>query len=205
MEIDRDQEISEEVSAESPPTDSESTSTTPTAASEEAAQEAAEGSTSEVSEGDATALEELRAEFDSLQDRYLRLAAEFENYRRRIEREREEYRIRAQADLIVPLLELIDDLQRVVGLDLESTTVESLLEGVELIEKKFLHTLESKGLEPIEAEGQSFDPITMEALMTIEAESPEEDDLVADIFQTGYRFHEILIRPARVRVKKYES
>jgi molecular chaperone GrpE len=149
--------------------------------------------------------EELREELESLTDRHLRLAAEFDNYRRRVDRERVEYRARAQADLIVPLLELLDDMQRVAGLDVGATSVEALLEGVQLIEKKFRHALESQGLEPIDAEGEFFNPSTMEALMTVAAETPEEDDMVADIFQRGYRFKEILIRPARVRVKKYDS
>jgi molecular chaperone GrpE len=60
-------------------------------------------------------------------------------------------------------------------------------------------------LEPIDAEGEFFDPATMEALMTVPAEHPEDEELVADVFQKGYRFKEILIRPARVRVKKYDS
>ncbi len=164
-----------------------------------------EGLEEGVTEETATSLERLQAEFDSLTDRHLRLAAEFDNYRRRVERERAEYRVRAQADLVLPLLDLLDDLQRVAGLDVGGTSVEALLEGVGLIEKKFRHALESQGLEPIVAEGEFFNPSTMEALMTVAAEHPEEDDMVADIFQNGYRFKEILIRPARVRVKKYDS
>jgi molecular chaperone GrpE len=151
------------------------------------------------------ALEHLRSEIEALTDRHLRLAAEFDNYRRRVERERAEYRVRAQADLVLPLLDLLDDLQRVAGLNAERTTVAALLEGVQLIEKKFRHALESAGLEPIDAEGEFFDPATMEALMTVPAEHPEDEELVADVFQKGYRFKEILIRPARVRVKKYDS
>jgi molecular chaperone GrpE len=151
------------------------------------------------------ALEHLRSEIETLTDRHLRLAAEFDNYRRRVERERAEYRVRAQADLVLPLLDLLDDLQRVAGLDSDRSTVASILEGVQLIEKKFRHTLESAGLEPIDAEGEFFDPATMEALMTVPAERPEDDEMVADVFQRGYRFKETLIRPARVRVKKYDS
>jgi molecular chaperone GrpE len=141
---------------------------------------------------------------ESLTDRNHRLAAEFDNYSRRVERERAEYRVRAQADLVLPLLDLLDDLQRVSGLEVSGTTVESLLEGVGLIEKKFRRALEAEGLEPIDAAGEFFNPSTMEALMTVAAETPEEDDMVADIFQQGYRFKDLLIRPARVRVKKYE-
>jgi molecular chaperone GrpE len=153
----------------------------------------------------AAELARLHQEVESLTDRHLRLAAEFDNYRRRVERERVEYRVRSQADLVLSLLEPLDDLQRVSGLEVGATSVEALLEGVQLIEKKFRQALEAAGLEPIAAEGEFFNPSTMEALMTVAAEQPEEDEMVADIFQKGYRFKEILIRPARVRVKKYDS
>lgn len=149
-------------------------------------------------------LETLRSEFDALNDRYLRLAAEYDNYRKRTERERQESWTRAQADLVTRILDVLDDLQRVSTVDASTSSVESLLEGIQLVEKKFRHVLEAAGLEPIKAEGEFFNPSTMEALMTVPAEKPEEDDMVADIFQNGYRFKEILIRPARVRVKKFE-
>jgi molecular chaperone GrpE len=192
MDMDRDAPLAEE----------------PTMAASELSAEAAEAAAAEAEiAGDETAatLAELREEMESLTDRHLRLAAEFDNYRRRVERERAEYRVRAQADLVLPLLDLLDDLQRVSGLEVSGTTVESLLEGVGLIEKKFRRALEAEGLEPIDAAGEFFNPSTMEALMTVAAETPEEDDMVADIFQQGYRFKDLLIRPARVRVKKYES
>lgn len=151
------------------------------------------------------ALEALRAELEAVNDRYLRLAAEFDNYRKRIDRERAELRTRAQADLVTQLLEVLDDLQRVAGFAAGSTNVEALLEGVRLVEKKFRHVLESQGLEPISAEGALFNPSLMEALVTVPVDRPEEDDRVADVFQKGYRFREVLIRPARVRVKKFEA
>jgi molecular chaperone GrpE len=83
--------------------------------------------------------------------------------------------------------------------------VESLVHGVELVERKLRQTLESAGLERIAAEDAVFDPSTMEALMTVPTDSPEEDDHVADVFQPGYRYQGVLLRPARVRVKKYEA
>lgn len=149
-------------------------------------------------------LESLRAEMDALNERHLRLAAEFDNYRKRNERERAELWSRAQGDLATRLLESLDDLQRVAAYEAEATTVEALLEGVRLVEKKLRHALESAGLEPIDVEGEFFDPTTMEALMTVPAERPEDDERVADVFQRGYRFKDALIRPARVRVWKFE-
>ena len=133
-------------------------------------------------------MDALRAELDALTDRHLRLAAEFDNYRKRTERERVEIGTRAQAELVTRLLEVLDDLQRVTELEEDSASVASVLEGVRLVEKKFRRTLEGAGLEPIEAEGEIFDPLTMEALMTLPADRPGDDDRVADVFQKGYRF-----------------
>lgn len=150
-------------------------------------------------------LDALQAELDSLNERHLRLAAEFDNYRKRIRREREGLRTRAQADFAKELLEVLDDLQRVADYEEDATSVDALLEGVQLVEKKLRRAMTALGLEPIDAEGEFFNPGTMEAMMTVPAEHPEEDDVVADVFQRGYRFQNTLIRPARVRVKKYEQ
>lgn len=149
-------------------------------------------------------LEVLQREIEDLNDRHLRLMAEFDNYRKRVDRERSEGRIRSQAELLARMLDALDDLHRLVDVDVGSTSVDALLEGARLVDKKLRQTLESAGLEPIEPEGELFDPSTMEALMTVPAEHPEEDEVVADVFQKGYRYNDLLIRPARVRVKKYE-
>ena len=156
-------------------------------------------------EAAAEQIEAMRSELESLNDRYLRLAAEFDNYRKRTERERAEQSVRARAEVVTGLLEVLDDLQRVVELGEEKATIASLYEGFVLVEKKFRRALEAVGLEPIQAEGEFFNPTSMEALMTVPTDVPEEDDMVADVFQKGYRFGEILIRPARVRAKKHEG
>ncbi|HUH12697.1 MAG TPA: nucleotide exchange factor GrpE [Longimicrobiales bacterium] len=156
-------------------------------------------------EGSVAQLEGLQEEIQALNDRHLRLAAEFDNYRKRVNRERDDMRRRSEAELAARLLDALDDLRRVSSFEAGSTTVESLHEGVELVEKKLRRALEGAGLEPIDAEGEFFNPETMEAIMTAPAEHPEEDDVVDEVFQRGYRFHGILLRPARVRVKKYEE
>lgn len=150
-------------------------------------------------------LEEAKAELNAIADRHLRLAAEFDNYRKRVERERGELGNRAQAELVRAMLDSLDDLQRVAGYEAENASVDAVLEGVQLVEKKFMRALEAAGLERVEAEGEFFDPETMEAMAAVSAEHPEEDDVVALVFQPGYRFRGVLVRPARVQVKKYES
>jgi molecular chaperone GrpE len=144
-------------------------------------------------------------ELEATRERYLRLAAEFDNYRKRTERERTENWTRAQAQLVERILDAVDDLQRVAHLDPEKTSASSVLEGVQLVERKLLRILEAAGLEILDAEGKPFDPEVHEALATAPAENQEQDDTVSDVFQKGYLFKGTLIRPARVRVFKHEG
>ena len=143
------------------------------------------------------------AELQSVRERYLRLAAEFENYRKRVERERGESWVRAQAELAQRLLEPLDDLQRIADFDPATTPAQALHEGAEMVEKKFLRALEAAGLEEIDAAGKDFDPTQHEALTTAPAASEEEDDTVAQVYRKGYRFKGVLLRPAQVVVKKH--
>jgi len=148
-------------------------------------------------------VEELSAELDSVRDRHMRLAAEFDNYRKRALREQGEMSTRAKAEVVETLLEAIDDLERVTATDIESAAPEVLHEGIVMVERKLIRALEAAGLEAVNAEGEPFDPELHEALMTAPAESEEEDNLVSDVLQRGYRLGKHLLRPARVRVKKF--
>lgn len=146
---------------------------------------------------------DAQGELDSARDRHLRLAAEFENYRKRVDRERSEAWVRAQAQLAERLLEPLDDLQRIADFDPATTPATALHEGAEMVEKKFLRALEAAGLEEIDAAGKDFDPTQHEALTTAPAASEEEDDTVAQVYRKGYRFKGVLLRPAQVVVKKH--
>ena len=149
-------------------------------------------------------LDQLQSELEAARERHLRLAAEFDNYRKRVARDQTESVARAQAHLLNKLVDVLDDLERVAHHS-ESASNEALLHGIELVERKLRQTLETSGLERIAADDEVFDPATMEAVATVPAESPDEDDHVADVFQAGYRYQGVLLRPARVRVKKYEA
>ncbi len=151
------------------------------------------------------ALVALREEFDGLNDRHLRLAAEFNNYRRRVEQERIDSWGRAQADLVGRFLDVLDDLQRVAQLDLSNATVEAIMEGVDLVERKFARMLQDAGVEAQDPTGEAFDPERMEAMMRVPAESPEADETVAQVFQKGYTLKGQLVRPARVSVFKHDG
>jgi len=148
-------------------------------------------------------LEALRRDLKDASDRHLRLAAEFDNYRKRVERERAELWSRAQADIAARLLDTLDDLERVAH-HTENATAQALHEGVQLIERKLRGTLAAAGLEEVAAENASFDPKVMEAVAVVAAESPEDDDVVSDVFQRGYLLKGQLLRAARVRVKKHD-
>ncbi len=150
-------------------------------------------------------LDHLQTEFEALNDRHLRLAAEFQNYRRRAENEMAQSRTRAQAELVRGLLDVLDDLQRVSALDPSdpAVSVQSIVEGVDLVERKFLRTLEDAGVEPLDPEGEAFDPETMEAIMRIHTDDPDQDDHVGQVLQKGYRLDGHLVRPARVGVLKH--
>lgn len=149
---------------------------------------------------DDSELETLRDEYERLNDRHLRLVAEFNNFRRRSEQERLGAWSRAQADLIGKFLDVLDDLQRVAELDLGNATVEAIMEGIDLVEKKFVRVLGEADIEMLDPTGESFDPEIMEAMMRVPAESEEQVDTVAQVFQKGYSLKGILVRPARVSV-----
>jgi molecular chaperone GrpE len=150
-----------------------------------------------------TELLALREDFEALNDRHLRLAAEFNNYRRRVEQERVDLWARAQSDLMGRLLDVLDDLQRVAGLDLTNATVEGIMEGIDLVERKFMRVLTDVGVEVLDPVGEAFDPAFMEAVMVEPVESEDQDDRVARVFQKGYKLKGQLVRPARVSVHKH--
>jgi len=147
-----------------------------------------------------TELVALREEFEDVNDRHLRLVAEFNNFRRRSEQERMSAWARAQADLVSKLLDVLDDLQRVADLDLSNASVEAIMEGIDLVERKFVRQLEEAGVEVIVPEGEAFDPERMEAMMRVPPEDDDDVDTVAQVFQKGYSLKGHLVRPARVSV-----
>lgn len=154
-------------------------------------------------EEEASVADRLVAELQELRDRHLRLAAEFENYRKRTRQELLKTRELGRADLAGRLLEPLDDLRRIAAFSEETATVEALREAVTLVERKLMKELREAGLEPIDAEGERFDPNEHEALSSVPTDDPEQDHVVSDVFVRGYRFGDRLLRPARVAVRTY--
>ena len=139
------------------------------------------------------------------QEKYLRLAAEYDNFRKRTARERAELAPRAQAELTKQLLDGLDDLARFAHVDPATVDAATIVQGVDMVEKKFLKTLSAAGLEIIDPVNQTFDPTLHEAVATEPALSPEDDHVVARVFQVGYVFSGQLLRPARVVVKQWNG
>ncbi len=138
-------------------------------------------------------------------DRYLRLAAEYDNFRKRTAKERMEMLPRAQAELLKRLIDPLDDLARVIAQGPGARDAKTVLDAVEVVDKKMMKALADAGLEVLNPVGAPFDPEKHEAVSTAPAASPEEDHTVAQVFQPGYVFHGQLLRPARVVVKQWNG
>ncbi len=149
--------------------------------------------------------DEAERSIAELRDKYLRLAAEFDNYRKRTTRERAEAGTRAQGELVKHIVDSLDDLGRVIAVDPASTDARSVIEGVDLVAKKLLKALTAAGLEIVDPVNQTFDPALHEAVATEPALSPEDDHVVSQVFQPGYRFAGQLLRPARVVVRQWSQ
>ena len=150
-------------------------------------------------EPEAEAIRRLESQLEESRDRQLRLAAEFDNYRKRMSRERVEQSDRAQASLVTRLLDVLDDMDRLTA-EGNAASAESLRQAVTLVDRKLWKELEAAGVERIDPAGQPFDPSLHEAVSTVPPPKPELDHTVSATFQTGYRFKGNLVRPARVQV-----
>jgi molecular chaperone GrpE len=151
--------------------------------------------------GAATADDELaalRRERDDLRDRLLRASAEFDNYRKRTDRERRELSEGASVDLIRDVLPILDDFERALaapGWDANTRR------GVELIHRQLLDTLRRRGVEPLEVVGTNFDPAWHEAVAAEPANGRPDDEVTAEV-RRGYRIGQRLLRPAQVKVAR---
>lgn len=147
-------------------------------------------------------LEKKDKEVNEIRDKYLRLQAEFDNYRKRTARERIELMQTASKEVIISLLDVLDDSDRAVK-QLENTTdVAAVKDGVMLVFNKLRSTLQAKGLKPMESVHTPFDPDLHEAITEIPAPTPELAGKVVDELQPGYYLNDKLIRHAKVIVGK---
>lgn len=134
-------------------------------------------------------------------EKYLRLYSEFENFRRRTNKERLDWMQTASKDLMVELLPVVDDMERAMKSMQQAGDVKSV-EGMELVFKKLYSTLEKKGLKPMQAQGESFDPEIHEAVTQFEAPTEDMKGKVIDELEKGYFLNDKVIRFAKVVVGK---
>jgi molecular chaperone GrpE len=144
---------------------------------------------------------EVQKQRDDYYDRLLRKTAEFDNYRKRTERERIQLSEAAAADLIADLLPLVDDLERAMNADPGSEGAAAIRRGVELIQQQLLETLRKRGVKPIQALGEDFDPNFHQAVSHEAAEGRRDGEVIEE-FRRGYMLGDRLLRPAMVKVAK---
>lgn len=163
--------------------------------------ETAEAEDAETSEGDASE-EDKDAELADLKDRYVRLLAEYDNFRRRTQKEKEEIYAASVAEVVKEWLPLVDDIERAVASseNMDETSVEKVAEGIKLIGKQAGSVLGKLGVEEISGkEGEAFDPNLHEAVMHVEDENFGEQQ-IAQVFQKGYTCKGKVIRHTVVKV-----
>ncbi|PLR78104.1 nucleotide exchange factor GrpE [Bacillus sp. V3-13] len=156
--------------------------------------------TDEVSEADAK-IAELEAKLEEADNRYLRLQADLDNFRRRSRLDleaREKYRAQS---LITDLLPAIDNFERALKMEVENEQAKSVLQGMEMVFRSLLDALKKEGVEPIEAVGKEFDPRLHQAVMQVEDEN-YGPNIVVEEFQKGYKLKDRVIRPSMVKVSQ---
>jgi len=143
-------------------------------------------------------LEELRRERDTLQDRLLRTAAEFDNYRKRVERDRREVSDLAVADAVQDLLPIIDNLERALQAAADN---DPLRKGVDLIHRQMMDVLRKRGVKHFEVVGTEFDPNIHQAVAHEDSETHREGEVMEEL-QRGYRLGDRLLRASMVKVAR---
>jgi molecular chaperone GrpE len=141
--------------------------------------------------------EDLKAERDRLMDRLMRLQAEFENFRKRMVRERSEWESRAREKIVLDLLPVVDSFDRALTSASGSSDEEGILNGMMLVHKQLLDALKANEVTPIEALGEPFDPNLHEAFMSRPAAGGETPGTIVEEFATGYRMGERVIRATK--------
>jgi molecular chaperone GrpE len=138
---------------------------------------------------------------DDNYQKYLRVQADFDNFRRRSRQEKEEFAKYASSKLIEELLPVVDNFERALITGKDTSDAEALLKGVDMIFRMLSHVLEQEGLKAIEAVGQPFNPEFHQAIMTVESADHEEGIVVEEI-QKGYNLKDKVLRPSMVKVSQ---
>jgi molecular chaperone GrpE len=155
----------------------------------------------ESEEQESDELTQLQEKLDESENRYLRLRADFDNFRRRVNVENEaKEKYRAQP-LITELLPALDNFERALNIEVDNDQTKTLLQGMEMVHRSLIDALKKEGVEPIEAVGQEFDPHLHQAVMQTEDEN-YGSNIVVEEFQKGYKLKDRVIRPSMVKVNQ---
>jgi molecular chaperone GrpE len=157
----------------------------------------------DASEALAAEIADLRHEQEELRNQLLRKAADFDNYRKRVERERREMAELAAQDLLLELLPILDDFERALDVDV-TPGAERYRDGVELNYRQLQELLKKRGVTPIEAVGTDFDPHVHQAVVHEASTTHRDGEVIAEL-RRGYRLGDRLLRPALVKVAKREQ
>ncbi len=144
-------------------------------------------------------LEQAQKLADENYQRYLRVQADFDNFRRRSRQEKEEFAKYASSKLIEQLLPILDNFERALETGKDTSDLESLLKGVDMVFRLLSQVLEQEGLKPIDAVGQPFNPEFHQAIMTVESAEHDEGIVIEEI-QKGYNLKDKILRPTLVKV-----
>ena len=146
-------------------------------------------------------IQQLKNNVQEEEEKYLRLYAEFENYKRRIQKENQTMKAYKAQDVLNDILPTIDNIERALQIEGEDEQFKSLQKGVEMVYESLLNALKNNGLEKIEAEGQQFDPNIHQAV--VQDDNPDyESGQVTQELQTGYKLKERVLRPSMVKVNQ---
>ena len=203
VENNKEEELKDKVSEETAQEAAEAQATQPEAeATDEQAETQEQTADVEVADEWERKLKEAEEKATELNDRYLRLSAEFDNYRKRTLKEKADLILNGSEKALTSILPIVDDMERAKQTMDNATDVAAVRKGVALIYNKFMQTLEQNGVKPIVTEGQALDTDFHEAIAVIEAPSEELKGKVLDCVQRGYTLNDKVIRHAKVVIGK---
>lgn len=148
-------------------------------------------------------LEEKKRQAEDYYDQLVRLRAEFDNFRKRSEREKQNHLAWGKEEMLLKQIGLLDVLEHAANSARSSTNIESIRQGLDLIKREFAKMLTSEGVKEIESEGKKFDPAVHEAIERVA--SPEQEGTIIGVMQKGYMLNGRVVRPARVKVAQHEQ
>ncbi len=143
----------------------------------------------------------LKKELKEMKDKYLRSLADLDNYRKKVLKEKKEWEYIATSRVLYKLLSIVDDFERALKSISETSSIDEVKKGVELIYKEMLDLLKSEHVHPFDSEGERFDPTKHEAILTMESSDHEEGTILNEVSR-GYKMKDRILRPAKVVVSK---